>query len=207
MKYAVLLFSLLFVVSCKNKTEESTTTLEETPMEEVAVEASQEMEVESQEMNDYAPQSNDDAMAANIKNFLKNDYLKNDLTNLEEIDRKFQFYKIDLNNDGKEEIMVNFLSPYFCGSGGCTLLLLSHEAEVITKFSVTRTPIWVENEMVNGWKTLLVKDRGELKALTFQNGSYPSNPSVLPKAPFDAASGSAEIMFDENFSKPKTYTY
>ena len=61
-----------------------------------------------------------------------NDHLKDDIVAMTDSDRKFQMYKIDLNKDGKQEIFVRFLTPYFCGTGGCNFLLLDHEGEIIT---------------------------------------------------------------------------
>ena len=142
-----------------------------------------------------------------MKNFLALDYLKDDLPLLGSNDRKFQFYSIDLNADGNMEIFVRLMGPYFCGSGGCTFLLLDTYGEVITKFTVTRAPIFAENSKVNGWSVLLVKDAGVFKELTYENGSYPSNPSVLPKAPYDAPSGHAQVMFDDEFYKSKSFTF
>lgn len=204
MKKLIFLFSLLAIVACKNQnteTEEMDMPVEEESMEEVITEADEVAE----EM--FAAQSSDDQMAANIKNFLMNDYLKNDLANLQEIDRKYQYYSIDMNGDGKDEYFVNFLSPYFCGSGGCTMLLLDHEANVITKFTVMQTPVYVEQGEEGEWRDILVFSEGELKELKYNNGKYPSNPSVLPKAPYDAPSGHAAVMFDDNYAKAKTYTY
>ena len=155
----------------------------------------------------FVPQSLDQQTADNIKNFLVNDYLKEDLSFLQAIDRKFQFYKIDLNSDGNDEIFVRFMSPYFCGSGGCTFLLLDKYGEIITRFSVTRAPIFVEPSKVNEWSILLVKDAGVFKELTFQDGSYPSNPSVLPQAPYDAPSGHAEVMFHDELYISKTFNF
>ena len=156
---------------------------------------------------EFVQQSVDKQLASNIKNFLVNDYLKDDLQFIPKEQRKFQFYKIDLNGDGNNEIFVRFLTSYFCGSGGCTFLLLDKYGEIITKFTVTREPFWVEQKKENGWAIILVKDSGVFKELKFENGSYPGNPSVLPKAPYDAPSGHAEIIFDENYSKAKTYEF
>ena len=156
---------------------------------------------------EFASQSIDDGVAENIKNLLVNDYLKNDLSIMDKSDRKFQFYQVDLNGDGDKEIFVRFLTPYFCGTGGCTFFLLDKHGELITKFTVTRAPIFVEGKKVNGWSILLVKDGGVFKELKYENGTYPSNPSVLPKAPYDAPSGHAEVLFHEDFSKAKTYYF
>jgi hypothetical protein len=211
MKRLILLFALMAFVACKNQKSEA-----------------EEVENESQEMVDeekpaagsmaettdrqatqesYAPQSSDDQNAASIKNALVNDLLKDDLASMEEKDRKFQYFTVDLNDDGKKEHFVAFMSPYFCGSGGCTVMLLDHEASVITKFTVMRTPIWAEKTTTNGWRNLLVRSGGELKELKFDGSTYPSNPSVVPTASFDAPSASAIIMFDDNFAKAKTYTF
>lgn len=160
----------------------------------------------SQGREEYAPQSTNEQTAANLKNFLK-DYTADNREFLTENDKRFQFYEVDLNDDGNKEIFVRFMGPYFCGSGGCTFLLLDKYAEVITRFTVTRAPIFIEPEKRDGWSLLLVKDAGVFKELFFKNGSYPGNPSVLPKAPYDAPSGHAEVMFDETFAKCKTFTY
>ncbi len=165
------------------------------------------IQIETETLSEFAPQSTDQQTANNIKNFLVQDYLKDDLSLLQDIDRKFQFYKVDLNGDGKDEIFVRFMSPYFCGSGGCTFLLLNDLGEVITRFSVTRAPIFVESKKINGWSLLLVKDAGVFKELTFKDGSYPSNPSVLPKAPYDAPSGHAEVLFHDELYISKTFDF
>jgi len=155
----------------------------------------------------FVTQSTDQQTADNIKSFLVHDYLKDDLSFLQAIDRKFQFYRIDLNGDGNDEIFVRFMGPYFCGSGGCTFLLLDQYGEIITRFSVTRAPIFVEPTKVNEWSLLLVKDAGVFKELTFQDGSYPANPSVLQKAPYDAPSGHAQVMFHDELYTSKTFNF
>lgn len=157
--------------------------------------------------SNYSPQSTDLQTAANIKNFLVNAYLKDDLKFLQKNDRRFQFFKVDLNNDGKEEIFVRFMGPFFCGTGGCTFLLLDKYGEIITRFTVTRAPVFVEKTAVNGWSVLLVKDSGVFKELVFEGKSYPSNPSVLNKAPYDAPSGHATVMFDDKNFPCQTFEF
>lgn len=163
-------------------------------------------ETSEQMKESFVPQSTDEQTANNLMVFLKN-YTGEDYLSLRDIDKQFQFYKKDLNEDGNDEIFVRLMGPYFCGSGGCTFLLLDKYGEIITKFTVTRAPIFIEPSKVNGWSLLLVKDSGVFKELVFENGTYPSNPSVLPKAPYDAPSGHAELMFDENFAKSKTFEF
>ena len=167
---------------------------------------SKEVEAQNEDNKTYARQSTDPQTAENLKNFLRN-YTADDYALLTEKDKRFQFYKVDLNDDGNEEIFVRFMGPYFCGSGGCTFLLLDKYGEVLTRFTVTRAPIFIEPKKINEWSLLLVRDSGVFKELIFENGSYPSNPSVLPKAPYDAPSGHAEVMFDDTFARSKTYNF
>ena len=210
MKKLLLLFALLAMVACKdqkNETQEIAEETEEVVEDKTPVGSMAETNDRQAAQEAYAPQSSDDGIAASIKNALVNDLLKDDLASMEAKDRKFQYFTVDLNDDDKKEHFVAFMSPYFCGSGGCTVMLLDHEASVITKFTVMRTPIWAEKSTTNGWRNLLVRSEGELKELKFDGSTYPSNPSVVPAASFDAPSGSAIVMFDDNFAKAKTYTF
>jgi len=198
----VLALVFMVTISCKEK---STETKESTTTPEVEVAKTETKQTKQEE--EYVSQSVDDQLAKNIKNFLINDHLKNDISAMNDTDRKFQMYKIDLNKDGKDEVFVRFLTPYFCGTGGCSFLLLDHQGEIITNFSVTRAPIFAEQTYKNDWQILLVKDAGVFKELIYKNGTYPANPSLLEKAPYDAPSGHAEIMFDKDFSNCKTYNF
>jgi hypothetical protein len=208
MKNLMLSFALittLVMTSCKQSSKIETQTLDEEPQAEKAPKVK---EVSANATEIYAPQSVNDTLAERIKTYIKDEYLKkNDLELIPVEQRKFQFYQIDLDNDGKPEIFVNFLTSFFCGTGGCNILLLNNNLKKITNFTVMRTPLYVENKSKNGWKIILVRSEGELKELSFNKGTYPSNPSVVEKAPYDAPSGSAVIMFDETYSKAKTYAF
>ena len=109
----ITILTFVILLSCGKSTEKSQT----------AVKSDNETTVHKVNEN-FAVQSVDELMSKNISNFLTQSYLKNDIQFLSENDRKFQMYKIDLNGDGKEEYFVRFISSYFCGSGGCTFLLL-----------------------------------------------------------------------------------
>lgn len=205
MKYSLLSMVLtLLLLSCQPGKKDSSEKAEPVATETEPVATETESEAALQE--NYVSQSTDEQTANNLKVFLKN-YTGDDYASLSDLDKKFQFYQLDLNDDGNQEIFVRLMGPYFCGSGGCTFLLLDKYGEVITKFTVTRAPIFRESKKVNGWSLLLVQDSGVFKELVFENGTYPSNPSVLPKAPYDAPSGHAEVLFDENFAPSKTFEY
>lgn len=104
------------------------------------------------------------------------DDLSKDL--IEKSSRKFKFFEYDLNDDQKNEIFVGLTGPYFCGSGGCTLLLLNSEGKLITKFTVTQSPISIANTKSEGWKDLVLHSNRRDYLIRFNGDSYPSNPSV-----------------------------
>ena len=144
-----------------------------------------------------------DSTEIKLKNFMIKDYIKDDIKLLMEADHQFQFENVDLNGDTIPETFVRFSSPYYCGSGGCTFLLLDNKQKMITKFTVMDAPIFVEKTVKNGWSILLVKDHGILKELVFNEKKYPYNPSVLPKAPYDAPSSETTVLFDKPFAESK----
>ena len=196
LKYFLLL-NLLLLLSCDNGKSRGADKSDQKRQHEDSLQV---------EKNTYLPQSTDAQTANNLKVFLKN-YTAEDAEFLQPADKKFQFYKTDLNKDGNEEIFVRLMGPYFCGSGGCTFFLLDKYGEQITKFTVTRAPFFKEPSLVNGWSLLLVKDDGAFKELRFEDGSYPSNPSILPKAPYDAPSGHAEVIFGEGQYQCQTHEF
>ncbi len=129
----------------------------------------------------YSPNNSDDAVAEKITGYLTNNLLKKDLNILTDDQREFQYESVDLNADGIDEYFVGFQNNYFCGSGGCTYLLIDKEGNLITKFTVSDAPFIVMPNKTNGWKDLLVSSDNSLHLLKFDGKSYPKNPSVAPK--------------------------
>jgi hypothetical protein len=86
----------------------------------------------------------------------------------------------DLNNDGRDELLVLMQDPYFCGSGGCTAYLFDDTGAILHRLTVTAVPILLSNRVNNGWKDFYVWSDGALRALIHDGNSYPTNPSVAP---------------------------
>ncbi|MGQ7945593.1 hypothetical protein [Flavobacterium sp. WC2509] len=161
----------------------------------------------STEAKEKTPEVIMDSTEIKLKNFMINDYVKGDIKFLTEADHKFQYENIDLNDDNILETFVRFSSPYYCGSGGCTFLLLDNHQKIITKFTVMEAPIYVEKMTKNGWAVLLVDDRGVFKELSFNGKKYPSNPSLLPKSAYDDTSDHSTILFEKPFAEGKISTF
>jgi hypothetical protein len=199
LQFFLYILILSTILACKKESENKTT---EAPKNQ-----KKESITAKKSLLDYAEGTTDEAIANKIKLYLTNDYLKNDLEFMSKEDRKFQFQTVDLNNDGQQELFINFISSYFCGTGGCTLLLLDHDWRTITRFTVTSTPIMIEPNKEKKWAILAVKDNGVWKDLQYKNGKYPGNPSLLPKSKADAPSGHAQVIFSDEFSPAKTFDF
>src|SRR5208282_1408183 len=101
---------------------------------------------------------------------------------------------VDLKDHGAKEVIVYLSSDGWCGTGGCTMLILAPEDtsyRVVTKTTITRLPIRVLATKSNGWHDISVVvagggiQPGYEAELSFDGKTYPSNPSVPPAHPID----------------------
>lgn len=104
----------------------------------------------------------------------------------------------DLNGDGRSEIFLYVTDPSYCGSGGCTLVVLSPQGRgyrVVLRSTVTQLPIWLLATATHGWRDVEVTVAGGgitrpyVAHLRFDGRRYPSNPTVPPSIPLDMPSG------------------
>lgn len=197
----------VFISGCSDKTKTPEAVKETDKKSEQKKDTNQLKKTEAKEdAKKYAPQSEDELMSKNITNYLLNDYLKKDINGMDSLDRKFQMYKIDLNGDGKDEYFISLTGKYFCGSGGCTFLLINNEAEKIAAFSVTDAPIYVSPTKENGWNVLYLLSNGKYRKTVYGKKSYPSNPSVLPASDFKPGPED-KALFDNEKNPCKTYNF
>jgi hypothetical protein len=93
---------------------------------------------------------------------------------------------IDLNGDGQEDAIVLLSGTDWCGTGGCTLLIFKNDRSdylLLSRSTVTRSPIRISPVVTNGWKDLIVSTRGLGDALMqFDGAAYPGNPSMQQAA-------------------------
>jgi hypothetical protein len=121
-----------------------------------------------------------DPVRSGIESYLQKS-LQADLKAMSEDDRKYSYDTFDLNNDGKKEVFVALISPYFCGSGGCTLLILNPDFTLNSRLTVVNDfPIHASSKTTKGWRDLIIQSRG-IHLLKYNGKKYPSNPSTQPK--------------------------
>ncbi len=96
---------------------------------------------------------------------------------------------VDLNDDGKQEIIVYVLSQSLCGTGGCPTLILAptlSSFKIIRQVTITWPPILVLPTKAKGWHNIAVWVQGGgiqpgyEAELRYDGNSYPSNPTVPP---------------------------
>ena len=130
-----------------------------------------------------APSAREESLTKFLQNYEGNPASANEMTT------RYSVAFVDLNDDGITEALVYLSGPEWCGSGGCSLLILRSDGpswKVITQTTVTQLPIRVLSAKANGWHDVTVWVRGggiqpgyEAR-LRFNGRKYPGNPSVLP---------------------------
>ncbi|MCF8382323.1 MAG: META domain-containing protein [Chlorobium sp.] len=76
----------------------------------------------------------------------------------------YAYEGVDLNGDGREEVLVYLMGSFFCGTGGCTLLVLRKAREggyaVVSDFPITQLPVIVSPGKSNGWNDIWRMESG-----------------------------------------------
>lgn len=110
----------------------------------------------------------------------------------------YQSTLIDLNGDQKKDAVVLLSGTEWCGTGGCTMLIFKNDRSgysLLSRSTVTRSPIRISPVFSNGWKDLIVSTRGLDDALMqFDGAAYPGNPSMQqPATPAQLAAATTII--------------
>ncbi|WP_051358210.1 META domain-containing protein [Rubidibacter lacunae] len=76
---------------------------------------------------------------------------------------RYIYSRGDLNGDGIDETLVLLMGPFFCGTGGCNLLLFTEadgEYTLVNNFPISRAPLIVSAEKTEGWNDLIRLESG-----------------------------------------------
>src|SRR2546423_1792045 len=103
---------------------------------------------------------------------------------------RYYYNRVDLNGDGRPEVIVHLVGSSICGTGGCNTLIFQPARKgyrLVADISLTRTPIIVSPRRTRGWNDLVMYVvgggiiRGYHVALRFNGSTYPDNPTDLPE--------------------------
>jgi hypothetical protein len=127
------------------------------------------------------------AQQKSLKRFLQDDF-KEPIAGEGKDTQYFPAF-VDLKDDGTREVIVYLTGDDWCGSGGCTTLILAPKDSsyrVVTKITITRPPVRVLATKSRGWHDIAVRVQGggivqayEAK-LSFNGRFYPTNSSMPP---------------------------
>lgn len=143
---------------------------------------SQQKPTGNQLRTDTIPEHQAEIKTVNLVKHTLSEMFKDDLSKnlIDKESKKFKLFEYDINQDSKKEIFVGLMGPYFCGSGGCTLLVLDPEGKLINKFTVTDYPISIADSNTKGWNDLILTSNGKDHLIKFNGKTYPANPSLQP---------------------------
>ena len=110
----------------------------------------------------------------------------------------YQHAFADLNGDGIKDAIVLLTGTNWCGTDGCTMLVMRGAKKVYSLVSESMIPeqrIRVSTLSVNGWRTLIVGSRGKnAVALPFDGQRYPGNTALQTRADPAVLSGARTLL-------------
>ena len=114
------------------------------------------------------------------------EYLKKNHNDASETSRHFIYNAIDLNADRKDEYLVGLIGGDWCGTGGCTVLILDKNFHLNTQMTVVKYPVYIgelgSKEATKGYSNIYIQNKdGSVAKMTWNGIKYPTNPSVAPK--------------------------
>ncbi len=109
---------------------------------------------------------------------------------------------VDLDGDGKPEVVALAAGPMVCGTGGCPVFVFAHGPEgvrLVTQIAIVQPPVRVSPRRSNGWRNLIVGIGGggipaAQAELKFDGKTYPTNPTVPPADAAPGVEGAAMLI-------------
>jgi hypothetical protein len=101
----------------------------------------------------------------------------------------YYYNRVDLNGDGKPEVLVYLFGGSLCGTGGCVLIVFrtqGGEYRPVSEIALAQNPIIVSERRTHGWNDLIMKVAGGgvrqryYAVLHFNGKTYPENPTTPP---------------------------
>ena len=98
----------------------------------------------------------------------------------------FRYALADLDGDKRDDALVLLVGPFWCGTGGCTMLIFhatDNGYSFVSDSSATSEPIRVATGESDGWHDLIVDTKNSADVLLkFDGTRYPPDPWAQPRA-------------------------
>jgi predicted small lipoprotein YifL len=118
----------------------------------------------------------------------------------------YEYNKVDLNGDGKQEIFAVAIGDYTSGTGGDSALIAAVNADgsltLKQTFTLVREPVIVSDHKTNGWNDLIFLQYGGGAKETYRlvtadkNGKYPNVGDGKALAKLGDVSGTSIVYND-----------
>ncbi len=111
---------------------------------------------------------------------------------------RYVYGRIDLNEDGEDEVLVYLLGSIFCGTGGCNLLVFTHPADgytLVNDFPISREPVIVSPRKTAGWHDLIRLESGGGAPASYVRHTFDGTKYVeSERLPADEAPEGARVL-------------
>ena len=136
-------------------------------------------------------------------------FLKTNYNDASATSRHFIYNAVDLNDDGKDEYLVELIGGDWCGSGGCTVLILDKNFKLNNRMTVVNDPIYLgapsSKEATKGYSNIYIQNKdGSVAKMAWNGKKYPTNPTVAPKVDKKIIAGKVKFL---NIVEQKQLTF
>ncbi len=101
---------------------------------------------------------------------------------------RYEFTRIDLDNDGRREGIVIMKTPhkFWCGDNGCNMAVFkayNDDFKLVSEIAPVRGPLLISDHKTKGWRDIIVRVSGRTGfnakdvALQFNGHTYPAQPA------------------------------
>ena len=97
---------------------------------------------------------------------------------------RFEYVRIDLNDDGRRDAIVMMKLPYsfWCKEEGCRTVIFEADSgsfDVTTEMTLVRGPILISESKTNDWKDIIIREDARARdarhvLMQYNGASYPS---------------------------------
>lgn len=151
----------------------------------------------------------DTALEKAIRAFVRDEVCDKTVKQEEIFPFSYYYNKIDLNGDTRPEVLVYIKGKYFCGTGGCTLLIFKPNKDgyrLISSISNADSPVVVSERRTNGWNDLISCITGGgtdnvYAQLSFDGQGYPDNVSAGSTVNTLEINGTAYLTYNTRFNQ------